>query len=212
MGDIGFGRAIITKEKGFIIRRGQYDYGYCLLPSVVLENLNTETLTKAELDTRRQAHAYVEAFRRYMPGMENCSMTGTGPTIGIRESRKIEGRYTLSEKDVVDAVKRSDGVARGGWKPEIHRDPNKMGEYIPVEDGSYYDIPLSALQSKSYSNLYGAGRIVSSDEIAFASARVMGTCFATGQAAGVAAAMQVRYGEVKIDVIRKELLRQGAII
>ena len=122
------------------------------------------------------------------------------------------GLYTLTGEDVVRAVKRPDAVARGGWMPEIHRDPNKMGEYIPVEKGSYFDIPLSALRSIQLENLYGAGRAVSADEVAFASIRVMGTGFATGHAAGVAAAVKARTGEAEIKKVREELLRQNALI
>ncbi|MCB6891077.1 FAD-dependent oxidoreductase [[Clostridium] scindens] len=61
-------------------------------------------------------------------------------------------------------------------------------------------------------NLYGAGRIVSSEEAAFAAVRVMGTCFATGHAAGVGAAVQARTGQADIEEIRRELMEQNALI
>ena len=83
---------------------------------------------------------------------------------------------------------------------------------MDVADGSYFDIPLGALQSSNIQNLYGAGRIVSSDSIGFAAVRVMGTCFATGHAAGVAAAYQAVKGEAKVSAIRAELEKQGAMI
>ena len=73
------------------------------------------------------------------------------------------------------------------------------------------DIPLGALQSADTGNLYGAGRIVSSDEAAFAAVRLMGTCFATGHAAGVAAACQALDGTADIGRIREELIRQGGV-
>ncbi|WYE30996.1 FAD-dependent oxidoreductase [Fusobacterium polymorphum] len=57
-------------------------------------------------------------------------------------------------------------------------------------------MPLGALQSINIENLYGAGRIVSSDKVAFAAIRVMGTCFTTGHAAGVTAAYQALNGNV----------------
>lgn len=206
------GTTCLTKEKGFIIRRGNADYGYVLLPSAELTGLDAASLTAAEQDTRRQAHAYVEAFRRYMPGMEKCRLMQTGPGIGIRESRKLAGRYTLCGADVLEARKRPDGIGRGAWRPEIHRDINKMGEYLKVEEGSYYDIPLAALRSADTDNLYGAGRVISADDVAFASARVMGTCFVTGQGAGTGAAMQALGKDGSIDGIRQELLRQGALL
>lgn len=71
-----------------------------------------------------------------------------------------------------------------------------MATYLEVPGGSYFDIPLGALWSVDLENLFGAGRLVSADEAAFAAVRVMGTCFATGHAAGVAAALQARNGRV----------------
>lgn len=103
-------------------------------------------------------------------------------------------------------------MARGGWKPEIHKSLDKMATYLEVSDGSYFDIPLGALWSVDCENLYGAGRIVSADEAAFAAVRVMGTCFATGHAAGVAAAYQALYQETDVEQVREELKRQGALV
>ena len=202
----------LTKEKGFIIRRGQNDFGFALLPSVILKDLQASTLTEAEIDTRRQALDYVEAFRRFMPGMEDVRLVSTGPVLGMRESRKMVGHYTITAEDVINAARKPDCIARGGWKPEIHRDLSKIGEYIPVEEGSWYDIPLGSLQSAGPSNLYGAGRIVSADEVAFASVRVMGTGLATGHAAGVAAAMTAKKGSAEAGEVRAELIRQGAMV
>ena len=202
----------LTKEKGFIIRRGSADFGYVLLPSVQIDSIDAKSLTEAEINARKQAHAYIEAFKKYMPGMEKCNMCVTGPSIGIRESRKLVGKYTITKDDVIQGIKRNDGIGRGGWKPEIHKDINKMGEYIEIEEGSFYDIPLGCLQSVNIDNLYGSGRFISADQIAFASSRVMGTCFVTGHAAGVAAGIQSKEEIVDIEKVRAELVKQGAII
>ena len=87
-----------------------------------------------------------------------------------------------------------------------------MGQYYEFKSGDYYDIKLSVLQSVNRENLYGAGRNISADEIAFASSRVMGTCFVTGHGAGVAAAMQALHGQIDIIEIRNELRKQGAMV
>lgn len=164
------------------------------------------------MHTRRQVLSYVRALKTFMPGMEHCELAVIGPAIGFRETRKLRGRETVSVSDVLQRRKRSNGVARGGWKPEIHKSLDKMATYLEVSDGSYFDIPLGALQSADLDNLYGAGRIVSSDEEAFAAIRVMGTCFATGHAAGVAAAFQALHQVPDVEGIRQELIRQGALI
>lgn len=138
-----------------------------------------------ELDTRRQVLYYVEAFRRYLKGMEQCELTMIGPSIGFRETRRIKGKSMIKAEDVLNRKKCEDGVARGGWKPEIHKDTDKMATYMDVKEGSWFDIPLGVLQSDNIGNLY---------------------------AAGVAAAVQAEYGEADIRKIRAELDRQRALL
>ena len=75
----------------------------------------------------------------------------------------------------------------------MHTDINRMADYLWVKDDGYYDIPLRCLKSRSTANLWGAGRLVSADAVAFASVRVMGIGFATGQAAGVAALLSLKF-------------------
>lgn len=147
--------------------------------------LSSQELTKMELDTRRQVLYYVEAFRRYLKGMEQCELTMIGPSIGFRETRRIKGKSMIKAEDVLNRKKCEDGVARGGWKPEIHKDTDKMATYMDVKEESWFDIPLGALQSDNIGNLY---------------------------AAGVAAAVQAEYGEADIRKIRAELDRQGALL
>ena len=202
----------LTKETGVIIRRTGWDFGYVLLPSSKLSELSAAELSRAEMDTRRQAHAYLEAFRRYLKGMENCRMTASGPALGIREGRKVTAKYQLTAEDVLTARKRTDGIGRGAWKPEIHRDLTEMGQYFSLEGDSYYDIPYGMLCSSSFENLYAAGRNVCADEIAFASVRVMGSAFVTGQAAGVAAALTGTGGNPDIIRVRQELMKQNVIL
>ncbi len=202
----------LTRERGFILKKENSSIVSVLLPSVIPQGMTAKDLTQMEKDTRKQVLYYVKALRAYMPGMENCELAVIGPSIGFRETRKLAGKETITADDVVMHRRRPNSVARGGWKPEIHKSVDKMATYIEVQSGSYFDIPLGSLQSENIENLYGAGRIVSSDEVAFAAVRVMGTCFATGHAAGVAAACQALDGEVRIDRIQDELRRQGALI
>lgn len=202
----------LTKEKGFILKKEGSDIVTVLLPSVIPGGLSTNEITHLETETRKQVLYYVQALKKYMHGMEMAELAVIGPSLGFRETRRMVGKDMVTADDVLLRRKRVDGVARGGWKPEIHKDVNKMGTYLEVADGSYFDIPLGAIQSADIENLYGAGRILSSDEAAFAAVRVMGTCFATGHAAGVGAAWKALYGLADIDRIREELTRQGALI
>lgn len=206
------GIPFLTREKGFIQVRDHSDIVTVLLPTVIPKGLDGRELTALEKDGRRQAVSYAEALKRYMPGMEHSELAVMGPSIGFRETRRLVGKKAVTADDVLKRRKYKDGIARGGWKPEIHKSQTKMGEYMDVEDGSYFDIPLGALQSVNVENLYGAGRIVSSEPVGFAAVRVMGTCFATGHGAGVAAACQALKGTADIQEIRMELEKQGAMI
>lgn len=92
----------LTREKGFILKREGSNQVAVLLPSVMPTGLSSQELTKMELDTRRQVLYYVEAFRRYLKGMEQCELTMIGPSIGFRETRRIKGKSMIKAEDVLN--------------------------------------------------------------------------------------------------------------
>lgn len=200
----------LSKDTGIIFKVNQH--GYAILPSVQVDSLDCAVLTACEMNTRRQAQEYIQAFRKYISGMENCILVSTGPKLGIRETRHIVGKYTLSLDEVLNAVKNERGIARGAWPCENHQKLDKMAEYLWVKENDYYDIPIDILMSKNIKNLWSAGRTVSADSMAFASVRVMGISFGTGHAAGVGAAYMAEYEEIDVDSIKSELKKQGAIL
>jgi hypothetical protein len=178
-----------------------------------VDALDAHDLTRAESAARLQAWDYLSAFREGIKGWEDAYLVATGPQIGVRETRHVVGRYAVTGDDVLRARRRpEDGIARCGWPIEEHQGIGAT-KYTPIEGRSFYDIPLDALHSVDRSNLWAAGRLVSCDARAYCSLRVMGTSFATGQAAGVAAALQARGGsEPSATEVRQELGRQGAMI
>ena len=202
----------LPKEKGFVLKVEGSQIVSVLLPSAEVTGLSAQSMTDMERETREQALSYAQALKEYMPGMEDSELAVIGPAVGLRETRRLVGRDIVTGDDVLTRRKRPDGVARGGWKPEIHKDTNQMGVYLDVPGASYFDVPLGALRAAELENLYGAGRMISTDAVAHAATRVMGTCFATGHAAGVAAAYQAREGTVDVAAIREELSRQGALV
>lgn len=201
----------LPKEKGFMIRRGNYDFGHLTTPSVNVPSLDAKTMTEAEVCLRRQARAYYKALKEYMPGMEGVRLTTSGPQMGIRESRRISGEETITAQDVLSCKKVENSIARGGWSPEVHSADNKI-TYTYIKDGAYFHIPIGAIKPKDMINLWCAGRNISCDSVAHASVRVMGTGFATGHAAGVAAALTLDAPSYDYNAIRRELERQGALV
>lgn len=203
----------LTKELGTVVRaEGASGDVLFILADEAVNGLDALSLTHAEMSARRQAWAYLEAFRRFLSGFQNAYIVQTGPKIGIRETRHIVGDYALTTKDVLDARRFPDAIARGAWPVELHSKPGAPNVWQSIRNQSYYEIPLRCLKVQGIKNLWAAGRIISCDSVAFASVRVMGTCFATGHAAGVAAALSAGGCPAESEAVRKELLRQKAIL
>lgn len=178
-----------------------------------VDALDGHDLTRAEVAARPQAWDYLTAFRDHIDGWQDAYLVATGPQIGVRESRHLIGRYAVTRDDVLSARRRpEDVVARCGWPIEEHK---RIGstQYTAIEGHGFYDIPLDALHSIDRDNLWAAGRLTSCDAHAYCSLRVMGTAFATGHAAGVAAALSAtRGGHAAVGAVQRELRRQEALI
>lgn len=171
-------------------------------------------LSYAEWEGRRQMREIANFMRRYVPGFEKAYVAQSGVNVGVRETRKILGEYKMTAKDVLEARKFADVVARGSYPMDIHNPEGKgtfMGRLPP---GEAYDIPLRALLPLDVEGLAVGGRCISGTHEAQSSYRAMPICMATGQAAGVCAAIAARTGVtprgVNVTVVQEELVRQGA--
>ncbi len=150
--------------------------------------LDSSSITQAEMQGRNRAWAYLAAIQT-IPGYEKAYIVSTGPKFGTRESRHINGHYRVTEEDVTSGARHDDVIALGAWPIEYHPEDDQPVIWKLIQDDGTFDIPLRALTSQNTPNLYGAGRLVDGDGGGGSALRVMGTSFATGQAAGVAAAL-----------------------
>jgi hypothetical protein len=164
--------------------------------------------TRAELSARKQAQDYLRVLRS-LPGCDGAYIVSTGPELGTRESRHVVARTRLDLDHVKGARLGPQPVALGAWPVEFHRGPGKGSDWIFLAEPGYFGIPLDALRSTDTANLFAAGRVMDAERLAGGSLRVMGTAFATGHAAGVAAA-QAAEGDLDPEDVRKELNRQDA--
>ena len=201
----------IKKETGLIIKIPDKTYGYCTIPSTIVPALDAETLTKTEMELRSQVHNYAMAFKNYLDGFQDMIISSSGPAVGIREARRIIGDKMLKGEEIIMAPKSDDSIARGAWSPEMHKS-NTSIKYTHIPDNEYFSIPLGCLKVKDAKNLWAAGRTISTDSLALGSVRVMGTGFATGQAAGVAAALTLDNTSYDVKAVQEELVNQGALI
>lgn len=144
----------------------------------------TEDLTYSELEGRKQIREYERFVKDYIEGFENVYVIDTATQIGIRQSRSIECKYTLKNDDVVNARKFDTAIVRSAWPIEIHGGTD--GVKIVNLDDDYYEIPFEVMIPQKIKGVLVAGRCISAEHEALASARVVAQCFEEGMAAGIA--------------------------
>jgi hypothetical protein len=171
-------------------------------------------LSYAEWESRRQMRQIAAFLRRYVPGFEKAYVVQSGVHIGVRETRRILGDYQLTADDILQARKFPDVIARSTYPVDIHN-PEGAGTTLKrVPPGDAYDIPLRSLLPQNIDGILVAGRCISGTHEAHSSYRVMPVSVATGQAAGVCAALAVRQKQsphaVPAEDVQRELIRQGA--
>ncbi|MBN1602393.1 MAG: FAD-dependent oxidoreductase [Chitinispirillaceae bacterium] len=173
-------------------------------------------LSRAELEGRKQVREVVDFLKRYVPGFNDAYLIQSGVQVGIRETRRIIGDYILSGLDILNTRKFFDVIARSTYPIDIHNPKGKGTRLERLPDGQSYDIPLRCLQPKGCSHLLVAGRCISGTHEAHSSYRVMPVAIATGQGAGVCAALSALNKCATRDVdykeVQSELQNQKAIL
>jgi hypothetical protein len=181
-----------------------------------VDGTNVFNLTCAEWEGRRQMETVANFMREHVPGFKGSYVIQTGVSICIRETRRIQGEYMLTEEDVVSARRFKDVVARCSYPIDIHNPEGKgtLIKNVPAQEA--YDIPLRCLLPQGLDHMLIAGRCISGTHIAHSSYRVMPISMATGHAAGVCAALAAEEGvpvhTVHAEKVQRELLEQGAIL
>jgi hypothetical protein len=170
--------------------------------------LDSFDLTEAEIEGRKQAHAIVAFMRKYIPGFENAVIVTTGPHIGIRESRKINGAYRLTASDLLQNKMFADAIAMGGYPIDIHSPDGGTMEHHYLKKDSWYSIPYRCLYTNELDNLLVAGRCISATHEACAAVRVTPILMAISEGAGTAAAIAAKQGigVAAIDVVQLQNL------
>ncbi len=171
-------------------------------------------LSLAEWQTRHQMRQIAEFLRRRVPGFAQAYVAQSGVSVGVRETRRVVGEYQLSAEDVLSARRFPDVIARGSYPIDIHN-PKGAGTVLrKLPAGEAYDIPLRCLLPQGVEWLLVAGRCISGSHEAHSSYRVTPIAMATGQAAGVCAALSARAGrpprKADVEAVQRELVGQGA--
>jgi hypothetical protein len=201
----------LTKDRSVIARLPISGDLVCYVVSEDYDPRDVKSISEAERLGRQQAWAYLEAVRS-IPGCERAFLASSGPEFGTRESRHLNSMRGLTWADVESRRRFEDCIALGAWGAEWHDRETFRSAFEYPPDSTTYDIPLSCLHSRDTVNLFAAGRNADGDRRAGAAIRVMGTAFATGQAAGIAAAQYAETGTTNARKVREALRAVGAMI
>lgn len=179
-----------------------------------LSSIDAGQLSEALATGRRQVDEALRFMNKYVKGSEHATLAAMYPHIGIRESRRITGDYTLTADDVRSGACFPDAIVRGIYILDIHNptETAKPSELIYLDQP--YDIPYRCLLPRGIEGLITAGRCISGDNLALASYRIVSHCMAMGEAAGTAAALSVRKDvtprSLNYNILRGELAARGA--
>jgi hypothetical protein len=154
--------------------------------------LDSSDLTRASIDARRELEKVITAMKRFSgEGWDKVCLVASAPAIGVRETRRIRGRYQVCLDDLMKGSRHPDAITRATFPIDVHSivksEGGGFGSDQIHEPMKPYDIPMRALIATDVDNLVLAGRCISGDFYAHASYRVTGTAVATGEAAGLLA-------------------------
>ncbi|MEW5820883.1 MAG: FAD-dependent oxidoreductase [Cyanobacteriota bacterium] len=162
---------------------------------------NTEDLTQAELETRNLTWRLFDTFKSEVPGFENAYLIDIAPLLGVRDSRRLKGKYVLTKNDFNKTFE--DGICYFPY-------------YTTMPEIGRLHVPYRVMLPKKIKNLLVAGRSIGIEHELIDCMREIAQCFATGQAAGVAAAIAVKdnkdVAEIDVNKLKQRLVTQGAFI
>lgn len=179
--------------------------------------LTVEGIADAELRLRRQVAPIMAFLRKYVPGYADARVKSTATTLGVRETRRFQGEYVISDEDVENGARFQDVVVHKAWfLIDIHNPAGGGQAEKHSQPATPYDIPYRSLIPKKVDGLLLSGRNISGTHRAHASYRVMGVALATGQAAGIAAALSAQQGctprELDYRAVQTALLDYGSLL
>ena len=190
-----------------------------------VSGLSVEELTKAEVEGRRQAYVISDWLKSTVPAFENAYLEKLPGQVGVRESRHVDGEYSIDLDDIRRGAKFSDGIARSCYFADIHSptgsgfdhersdngktEPGQHDSGFAPPEGDWYEVPYRSLLPHGCENLLVCCRALSASHEGSAAVRVMATMTATGEASGIAASRAAAEGksphEIEGSWVRSQL-------
>lgn len=190
-----------------------------------MDALDAVSLSDGMREGRKQVQEYINFYRKYMPGFEKAHLVSTAPMMGIRESRRIVGEYTLTFddykarrqfKDQIGIYSKNLDAHPYDSSDEAYADFVKEAKESRLADGETYGLPYGMIVPRGFENLWTAGRCASSDRQVNSAVRVQPASAILGHAAGVTAWQCANDNrpayDPDIEAVQSLLARQGAIL
>ncbi|MBR5308242.1 MAG: FAD-dependent oxidoreductase [Clostridia bacterium] len=175
-----------------------------------------DDLSRGEVICQLQLIAIVDFLKTFIPGFEKSYLVESSSRLGVRETRRLVGKYKLSGLDLINGSSFPDTVACGYYMIDIHDPQGKRNAIGGDLEMDYFEIPYRSLCSEKYNNLLVCGRCISCDHIAHSATRIQGCCITTGNAVGVASALTAKEGiapcDLSPDSLRESLKKDGIFV
>jgi hypothetical protein len=217
-------RGIAFPRKGAIVRPQKHSVEWRVNVTQVknaegraVDGTNAAELSAGEIEGRRQAIDFFKFLRSEAPGFANSYVVDIPPQLGVRETRRINGRYQLAADDVLTCASFDDTIGVNGWPIENHAAGDVIWRWpnIPGSRG-FNHLPYRMLVPPGLDNLLVAGRCASMTHEGQSAARVSGGCFVMGQAAGTAAHLSLAgncaSADIPIDRLQDTLAADGVYL
>ncbi|WP_332775527.1 FAD-dependent oxidoreductase [Polaromonas sp.] len=181
-----------------------------------MDATDARQLSEGELEGRRQITEYFRFLKSEVPGFEQSEIVDIAPQVGIRETRRIRGRYALTGEDILSSARFDDVIGINAWPMELHVDGRIDWQFprgMDTPQGrAYNDLPWRMLVPREVDNLLVAGRCASMAHEGQSAARASGACFVMGQAAGTAASQRLAgqaFADMDVTQLQKFLRDDG---
>ena len=182
-----------------------------------VDSTDPKQVSKAIIEGRLIAKDMLDALKIYQPEVyKDAVLINTASALGVRESRRIVGEYSLTVDDYADRAVFADEIGRGSYMIDVHgskRAREHKGKYEHYGKGESYGIPFRCLIPVELENVLVAGRSISTERMVQGSTRIMPACLVTGEAAGLAVAMAKDLNDIRnldVNELRNKLKEYGA--
>ena len=149
-----------------------------------LNPLDVKDTSYALIQGRKQIRRLMNFCKKYLPGFEYAYISQIAPMLGIRDSRRLKGEYTLTENDIVLCKKFENSAAKSNYPIDVHSLKKEENILNKSSEDDYFEIPVEAMKADGINNLFAAGKIISATFLAQAALRIIPNCLSMGESLG----------------------------